>query len=503
MVKANLFAINFKPLELHKDTGLSVFFINNSLQIPSLLRKVDKDDIVSKVIVEKKFKGEKGDSIECTLRLDQDYICHCILIGTGKTNPTGADIKELVTGLCTTIEKSRMMHANLYLEAPLTDIDSCMDICTVLYMSSYSFNKYFNEKADKHHVHFKSATICTDLFKESEEQYSHIKHTLDGTTITRDLISEPSNVVYPQTFMEHCKKLEQIGVKVKVLDEVEMRKEGMNALLAVAQGSEHKPYTVLMEWNGLPNEKITEAPLTIVGKGVTFDSGGINIKSNPLNMKSDMSGAATVLGVMYSLAKNKAKVNVLGAVGLVENMPSGSAFKPDDVIVSMSKKTIEIDNTDAEGRLVLADVLWYVQTYYKPKAIVDLATLTGAIIVALGDYHAGLFTNDDELGKKLFAAGQQTRELLWQLPLADYYDKLNDSHIADIKNCARDGYGAGSITAAQFLKRFIKEGTPWAHLDIAGVAFKDKYSNTNSTKRATGFGVRLLIKFIKDNYAMS
>lgn len=500
MVRENLFAINFKPLALQKDTSASVFFIDNSLQIPSILHKLDTDSIVPQVIKEKKFKGEKGDILEFTVKVGQDYLCHCICVGTGEGKPTGADIKEFITELCTTLEKSKLNHANFYLETPLADINSCMDICTVLYMSNYSFNKYFHEKAAKHHVNFKSATICTHSFKEADAEYNNLKHILDGTSITRDLISEPSNVIYPQTFMEHCKKLEDLGVKVKVLDEAEMRKEGMNALLAVAQGSDHKPYTVLMEWHGLPSDNITESPLILVGKGVTFDTGGINIKSNPINMKSDMSGAATVLGVMYSLAKNKTKVNVVGAVGLVENMPSGSAFKPDDVIVSMSKKTIEIDNTDAEGRLVLADVLWYVQTYYRPKAIVDLATLTGAITVALGDYHAGLFTNDNELGKKLFASGQDTSEFLWQLPMAEYYDKLNDSHIADIKNCARDGYGAGSITAAQFLKRFIKEGTPWAHLDIAGVAFKDKYSSSNSTKRATGFGVRLLRKFIKDNY---
>lgn len=497
MIRENLFAIDFNPLELQKEAAISVFFVNSSLQVPSFLHKIDSEGIVPKILKDKNFKGEKGDILECTLKIDKDTICHCMLVGIGEIRPTGADIKSLVAEVSTAIEKNNMHHANFYLEAPLADMESCMEICTALYMSNYKFNKYFYEKAPKHHLHFKSATVCTHFYKEADAEYRNMKHILDGSSLTRDLISEPSNVIYPQAFMEHCKKLEHLGVKVKVLDEAEMRKEGMNALLAVAQGSDHKPFTVLMEWQGLSHTKITEDPLILVGKGVTFDTGGINIKTNPTNMKCDMSGAATVLGVMYSLAKNKTKVNVVGAVGLVENMPSGSAYKPDDVITSMSKQTIEIDNTDAEGRLVLADVLWYVQTYYKPKAIVDLATLTGAIVAALGDYHAGLFTNDNELGRKLFLSGQDTHELLWQMPMADYYDKMNDSHIADMKNCARE---VGSITAAQFLQRFIKKGTSWAHLDIAGVAFKDKYSSTTSTKRATGFGVRLLRKFIKDNY---
>lgn len=498
MLRKNLFEINFAPLELQPESAVAAFFINNSLNLPYSLQKLDANKIIPNVIKQTNFKAEIGDITPITLLLPGNKFLQAYLVGIGESRPKDSDIKTIIENFTQTINKNRISTVQLFLDTPLADLACIKAVCTHLCTSSYSFDKYFVATKDEHTSYFLSATISTDLHEESVQIFKKIKPTLEASCIARDLVTEPSNLLYPQDFMERCKELEALGVKITVLDQERMEAEGMGALLAVAQGSDHKPYTVIMEWHGDQREESkNKIPLAILGKGVTFDSGGINLKTSPLNMKVDMSGAAVVAATMYALAKRKANINVLGAIGLVENMPSSKSFKPDDVVTSMSKQTIEIDNTDAEGRLVLADVLWYVQTYYNPETIVDLATLTGAIHMFFADYYAGLFSNDATLSKNLLQAGQDTGELLWELPLAKYYDKMNDSHIADIKNCAR---AASSITAAQFLQRFIKSGTSWAHLDIAGVAYRDKYTQSTCTKRATGFGVLLLAKFIEDYF---
>ena len=318
----------------------------------------------------------------------------------------------------------------------------------------------------------------------------------EGVEFTRELVTEPANTIYPESFVERClERLSETEIALRVLDEEAMRALGMGALLGVAQGSARPPRMLIMEWKGGNAE---EPPIAFVGKGVTFDSGGISIKpaAGMEDMKWDMGGAGAVAGAMLALARRKAAANVIGICGLVENMPDGKAQRPGDVVTSMSGQTIEVINTDAEGRLVLCDALTYVQREFAPSAIVNLATLTGAIIVSLGHEYGGMFANDDDLAAKLDAAGTDCGDRLWRFPLGSAYNKLIDSQIADMKN-AGPRFG-GSITAAQFLQRYIENGTPWAHLDIAGVVWADKPGATWD-KGATGYGARLLDRFVRDN----
>ena len=318
----------------------------------------------------------------------------------------------------------------------------------------------------------------------------------DGVELTRELVTEPANIIYPESFVERVgKRLEGSGVKVRVLDETEMTKLGMGALLGVAQGSVRPPRLLVMEWNG--GDKSAK-PTAFVGKGVTFDTGGISLKpaAGMEDMKWDMGGAGAVAGAMLAIARRGAKANVVAVCGLVENMPDGNAQRPGDVVTSMSGQTVEVINTDAEGRLVLCDAITWVQKEYAPAAVVDLATLTGAMVITLGHEQAGIFSNDDDLAGKLIAAGEVSGDKLWRMPLGAAYDKLIDSPIADMKNVGpREG---GSITAAQFIQRYIDKGTPWAHLDIAGMAWAAKPGATWE-KGATGYGVRVLDRFVRDN----
>ena len=302
----------------------------------------------------------------------------------------------------------------------------------------------------------------------------------------------------PKKYTEEIKKLTKLGLKVEILNEAKMKKLGMNALLGVGQGSENESFLVVVKWNGAKNN--FGKPLAFVGKGVCFDTGGISLKPARFmeEMKYDMGGSAVVIGLMKSLALRKAKVNAVGVVGLVENMPDGNAQRPGDIVKSYSGKTIEVLNTDAEGRLVLADALSYTEEKFKPRFIIDLATLTGAIIMALGEEYAGLFSNDDELSNELHQIGNEINEKVWRLPLHKNYNKLMDSAYADVQNINYAG-GAGSITAAEFLQRFILKDTPWVHLDIAGMAFSKKAASLN-TGGATGYGVRLLSELIKRKY---
>ncbi len=320
---------------------------------------------------------------------------------------------------------------------------------------------------------------------------------LDGVFFTRDLVSEPGNILHPDEYAKRIVKLKKLGLKVTVYDDKKLKKLGCNALLGVGQGSIRGSYLVTIEWKG---SKSKSKPLAFVGKGVCFDTGGISLKPAKFmeDMTYDMAGSAVVVGLMKNFALRKAKINAVGVVGLVENMPGSNAQRPGDIVKSYSGKTIEVLNTDAEGRLVLADALTYTEKKFKPKIIIDLATLTGAIIVCLGSEYAGLFSNNDKLSKQIFDAGEQVGEKVWRLPLHKNYDKLLESKNADVQNINYVG-GAGSTTAAQFLQRFIINKTPWAHLDIAGMAFS-KYAGALNSGGATGYGVRLLNKFVEENY---
>ncbi len=366
-----------------------------------------------------------------------------------------------------------------------------------LNLKSYTFNKYktLNKEKINKKVSFKIISSHKEKIKKEYKYYDAIK---EGVFLTRDLVSEPPNVLNPKRYTEEIKKLTKLGLKVEILNEEKLKKLGMHSLLGVGQGSENESFLVVVKWNGAKNN--FGKPLAFVGKGVCFDTGGISLKPARFmeEMKYDMGGSAVVVGLMKSLALRKAKVNAVGVVGLVENMPDGNAQRPGDIVKSYSGKTIEVLNTDAEGRLVLADALTYTEEKFKPRFIIDLATLTGAIIISLGEEYAGLFSNNDELSKNIFKSSENVNEKVWRLPLHKNYDKLMDSPIADVQNINYAG-GAGSITAAQFLQRFILNKTPWAHLDIAGMAFSKKAANLNPGG-ATGFGVRLLNNLIKEYY---
>jgi leucyl aminopeptidase len=374
--------------------------------------------------------------------------------------------------------------------------DQAVALASGLRLRAYKFDRYKTKKKEgEEEVLRADIAIAVGDVAAARKAFAPSAHIVDGVITARDLVNEPPNVLFPVEFARRAGQLRKLGVGVEVLDVKAMTKLGMGALLGVAQGSTQPGRTVIMRWNG---GKRGDQPVAFVGKGVCFDTGGISIKpaGSMEDMKGDMGGAACVVGLMQALAARKAKVNVVGAIGLVENMPDGNAQRPGDIVTSMSGQTIEIINTDAEGRLVLADVLWYVAKKIKPKFMVDLATLTGAIMVALGTEYAGLFSNNDELAERLTKSGLATGERVWRMPLGPEYDKLMDSQFADVKNAGnRNG---GSITAAQFLQRFV-DGTPWAHLDIAGTAMGAPKTEINQSW-GSGYGVRLLERLVADYY---
>ena len=363
-----------------------------------------------------------------------------------------------------------------------------------LKLKSYDFDLYKSKK-DKNII---SINIIGNKNKTTIQNELRFKAIEEGTFFARDLVSEPPNVLNPKEYTNRLLKLRKLGIKVTIYNESQMKKLGMHSLLGVGRGSINESFLVTLEWNG--NKKDKKAPLSFVGKGVCFDTGGISLKPAKFmeEMKYDMAGSAVVAGLIQTLATRKAKVNAVGVVGLVENMPGGNAQRPGDIVKAYNGKTIEVLNTDAEGRLVLADALSFTEAKFKPRFMIDLATLTGAIIMALGEEYAGLFSNNDDLSNKIFKVGEKVREKVWRLPLHNNYDKLINSTIADMQNINYSG-GAGSITAAQFLQRFVTSKTPWAHLDIAGMAFSKKAANLNPGG-ATGFGVRLLNQLIEEHY---
>ncbi len=393
-------------------------------------------------------------------------------------------------------EDKAIIYPDGIISSKVSFMNSIGEMMLGIKLSSYEFNKYHTKK---NLTKKKNSKI-----KIHSAQYNRILKNIEkveaiaaGVKLTRDLVTEPPNFMTPPKIAENAKSLEALGVDVKILGEKEMKKLGMGSLLGVGQGSIHESQLVIMKWNGSKNKK--KKPIAFIGKGVSFDTGGVSLKpSNGMEeMKYDMGGSAVVIGLMKALAGRKAKVNAIGVVGLVENHIGSKAQRPSDVVKSYSGQTIEVLNTDAEGRLVLADALWYTQEQYKPEVMIDLATLTGAIIVALGDEYAGLFSNNDKLSKQLTEAGEIEDEKLWRLPLNDRYDKMLNSPIADMQNIT-NGRGPGSITAAQFLQRFVNK-VPWAHLDIAGTTWTKKPMPT-SPKGATAFGVKLLNRLVSKYY---
>ncbi len=359
-------------------------------------------------------------------------------------------------------------------------------------LAAYRFDGHRTTLADDKKPSISTIRIAGEKHGDARKHHTRLHELAAGVYLARDLVSEPGNIVNPESFAERIQALSETGLEIEILDEKDMSKLGMHALLSVGAGSKYGSKLAIMKWNG---GKKGDAPVVLVGKGVTFDTGGISLKpgNGMWDMKGDMGGAAAVTGAMRSLAGRKAKANVIGIVGLVENMPDALATRPGDIVTSANGQTIEVQNTDAEGRLVLVDALWYGLKSFKPCRIINLATLTGAILVALGQENAGLFSNDDALASDLYDAGQLSGEPVWRLPLNSGYDKLIDTPNADMKNIG--GPLAGSITAAQFLKRFVGD-VPWAHLDIAGMAWKDKRADARESVWATGFGVRLLDRFI-------
>ncbi|WP_378943431.1 leucyl aminopeptidase [Mesorhizobium sp. ANAO-SY3R2] len=445
------------------------------------------------------FSGKFGNVAE-VLAPEGTGADRLVAIGVGKTSALDEYAWLKLGGtVAAQLRKATDVAVILDIAGMEVDAAAAAGLASGILLRAYSFDKYKTKKdnGDGKADDKKLAKItihCADP-AAAKKAFADAESVVDGVLLARDLVNEPANVLGPVEFAEQAKELEKVGVKVEVLTEKDMKKLGMGALLGVAQGSVRPPRMAIMQWNG---GKAKDKPIAFVGKGVVFDSGGVSIKpaAGMEDMKGDMGGAAAVTGLMHALASRKAKVNAVGIIGLVENMVDGNAQRPGDIVTSMSGQTIEVLNTDAEGRLVLADALWYCNQRFEPKFMVNLATLTGAVMVALGQHHAGLFSNNDELAERLTASGTATQEKLWRMPLGADYDKLIDSKNADMKNIG--GRYGGSITAAQFLQRFVKE-TPWAHLDIAGTAMGSPTNEINQSW-ASGYGVRLLDRLVRDHY---
>jgi len=450
-----------------------------------------------------KFTGKSGQVLEI-LAPAALGVSRILLVGLGKggdfDGSKAENLSASVNGRLNTAGESAVTYEidvpkGAKLKAPALAAHLAMGA----QLKSYAFNHYRTKNLDEYESKLKRVTIATDAVADARKAWAKMEGVAAGMFFARDLVNEPPNILAPAECAKRVKaNLSKLGVKVEILGEAEMKKLGMGSLLGVGQGSERESQLVVMQWNG--SRKKSSEPVAFVGKGVCFDSGGLSLKTGVgmMGMKGDMGGAAAVVGTMQALATRKAKVNAVGVIGLVENMPDGKAQRPDDVVKSMSGQTIEVLNTDAEGRLVLADALTYTQRKFKPKFVVDLATLTGAIIAALGQDTAGLFSNDDKLANRITDAGKAVGEPVWRMPMGPNYDKLLRSKIADMKNIG-GAYG-GSITAAQFLQRFVEDKRPWAHLDIAGVAFQDGEQKALAPSWGTGWGVRILNELVAENY---
>jgi len=447
-----------------------------------------------------RFTGAKGQTL--TVLGHSGDIARLLLLGVGKGKELDARAAEGLGGVIAAEANAAGHTAVTVVVDPvkgsrLTPGQIAAHIALGVRLRSYRFDKYKTKDKPEQKLSLQHITIVLAGPADARKAYAQLEPVVDAVFLTRDLVSEPPNVLYPVEFARRARELTKLGVKVEILGEAEMKKLGMETLLAVGQGSARDSQLLVMTWMNGPKG---QAPVALIGKGVCFDTGGISLKpaGGMEDMKWDMGGAGAVTGAMALIAGRKAKANVVAVCALVENMPDGNAQRPGDVVKSMSGQTVEVINTDAEGRLILCDAMWYAQEKFKPQAMVELSTLTGAIIVALGHERAGLFCNNTQLSNRLRAAGAGIGEKLWRMPLGPKYDKLIDSEIADMKNVGggRDG---GSITAAQFLQRFVQDGVAWAHIDIAGVAWSGK-GDVTTPKGATAYGVRLLDRLIAENY---
>jgi leucyl aminopeptidase len=512
------------PQTLVVFTGQGLIFGKATLQFIG----AQGEALIKKAAAIAKFKGKKGTSLEI-LAPAEFSAGKVIVVGSGPADDQPADMGKphegageapaakapgasdyATLGGFVRGKLGRGAHALVAFDlarAPDDPAAAAAEFALGMELRNYAFDPYKTKKKDESEENGQSEIVIAvdDPAAARREAKSRLA-VAEGVLTARSLVNEPANVLYPEEFARRAKELTKLGVEVEVLDLPAMQALGMGALLGVGLGSIRESRAVVMRWRGVKpakdsgksGPKTKAQPIAFVGKGVCFDTGGISIKpaAGMEDMKGDMAGAACVVGLMQALAARKAKVDAIGVIGLVENMPGPQAQRPGDIVKSMSGQTIEVINTDAEGRLVLCDLLWYVQDKYKPKFIIDLATLTGAILVALGQDHAGLFSNNDALSENLLAAGLATGEKLWRMPLGPAYDKLIDSKFADMKNTG--GRHAGSITAAQFLQRFVN-GVPWAHLDIAGTAMNSPSSEINHSW-GSGFGVRLLDRLVADHY---
>ena len=487
------FAPFYKPI-----TGVLIVFCEDGLKFGSATRAAlqPAGNLVTRAAAATRFKGKNAAILDIPAPAGL-AASRLVVVGAGKGRDLGpVDFVKL--GGVAMGQVSAAAEATILTDLPGGAIkpERAADLALGVRLRAYAFDRYKTKRKDEDERPKEvKVAIAVANVPATQKAYAARAAVADGVVIARDLINEPANVLYPEEFARRAANLKKLGVAVEVLDVAAMTKLGMNALLGVGQGSAHESRTVIMRWNG---GKKGAPPLAFIGKGVCFDTGGVSIKpaASMEDMKGDMAGAACVVGLMHALAARNAKVNAVGAIGIVENMPDGKALRPGDIVTTMSGQTIEIINTDAEGRLVLADVLHYVNTRHKPKLMIDLATLTGAIVVSLGHEHAGLFANDDKLAERLISAGQATGERVWRMPLGPEYDKKIDSKFADMKNTG--GRHAGAITAAQFLQRFVDK-TPWAHLDIAGTAMDSPQTDINKSW-ASGWGVRLLDRLVAEYY---
>jgi leucyl aminopeptidase len=490
--------LEFAPLSA-TPKGILVLFCEEGVKLSSAARKAIEPtgDLVTRAAEADRFKGKNGSALDIVAPSGLD-VSRLIIVGVGKARDLKAQDFVKLGGVVMGRIPASASAATILADLPGGGVkpDRIADIALGVELRAYSFERYKTKRKDNEDKASEvKVTIAVAGVAAVEKAYVPRGAVANGVTIARDLVNEPANILYPEEFARRAGNLKKLGVAVDVLDVEEMKKLGMNALLGVGQGSEHESRTVIMRWNG---GKRGAAPVAFIGKGVCFDTGGISIKpaAGMEDMKGDMAGAACVVGLMHALAARKAKVNAVGAIGIVENMPDGRAQRPGDIVTTMSGQTIEIINTDAEGRLVLADVLHYVNKEFKPKFMIDLATLTGAILVALAQEYAGLFANDDKLAERLIKAGNETGERVWRMPLGPEFDKMIDSKFADMKNTG--GRHGGSTTAAQLLQRFVDK-TPWAHLDIAGTGMGSPQTDINRSW-GSGWGVRLLDRLVADHY---
>ena len=460
----------------------------------------DLPGIVARGIAAAEFKGGLLKALELIAPPNSE-LDRVVIIGAGK--PASLTANDWLKLGATAFAKAGKRDQTIMLDLPEgVTADKAAAFAQGILLRAYEFDAYkTKKKADDEDDDASSSNkapkvkICVVDPAAAKKAFAAAEAVAEGVLLARDLVNEPANILGPLEFAARAAELEKLGVEIETLTEKDMKKLGMGAFLGVGQGSTRPPRMVIMRWNG---GKSKDEPLAFIGKGVVFDTGGISIKpaAGMEDMKGDMGGAAAVTGLMHALAARKAKADVVGIIGLVENMPDANAQRPGDIVTSMSGQTIEVINTDAEGRLILCDMLWYCNDRFKPKFMINLATLTGAILVALGNHHAGLFSNNDELAARLSEAGEETQEKVWRMPLGKEYDKMIDSKFADMKNTG--GRYAGSITAAQFLQRFVKD-TPWAHLDVAGTAMGSPQTEINRSW-GSGYGVRLLDELVRAHY---